>query len=289
MSIESVAREVLVRYLDTWAPVALHATRGATFALIWTGQPDLAAAEAALRVFAEFGDRLRGGRRLAVVLVAPEVTGLRTRAAELQRELRTPAEMAVHAVAGVEKLDAALKAAGSAGAPLLSYVDSPEPVRVDRGKPSEMLVLTGTGNWDRLRTGLGFPLTAGVDLVDEDGERLLAFGTGSAKSLEAFKNELWAADEYAGVRYRDPHDPDGHLMDISLEPNPGALRRELLDRLAEGDATVTELKRYALTDTIFRAGDATRVLQQLLHSGALTRTPDSGKLSGDVVIRATGG
>src|SRR5689334_18301345 len=183
MSIEGVAREVLVRYLDTWAPVALHSTRGATFAMIFSGgRPDPEAVAAALGVFGEFGDRMRG-RRLTVLIVAAELAG------PVPDQKGLPAGMTVHAVEGVEKLPAALKAAGAAGAPLLSYVDGPDPGPVTAGKPSEMLLLTGTKGW----TGReGFSLTAEVDLVAGGAERLLGFATNSAKSLEAFKNELWA-------------------------------------------------------------------------------------------------
>ncbi|MFP5369455.1 MAG: hypothetical protein ACLGI3_01710, partial [Actinomycetes bacterium] len=105
------------------------------------------------------------------------------------------------------------------------------------------------------------------------------------KGLEAFKNALWAVDEYAGVRYRDPRDPEGHLLDISLSPHPGPLRRELLAHLrSAGARTVTELRQFTLTQTVYRASDTVRVLNALLSAGTVTRTPDRGRLGGDVVI-----
>jgi hypothetical protein len=117
--------------------------------------------------------------------------------------------------------------------------------------------------------------------------RLLAFATSHDKSLEAFKNAMWAVDEYAGVRYRDPADPDGHLLDISLKPHPGPLRRELLAHLAAtGGCTVTELRRYTLTDTVYRSADTTSALTSLLTAGAVTRDPPTGRLGGDVRITA---
>jgi hypothetical protein len=131
-------------------------------------------------------------------------------------------------------------------------------------------------------------LVAAVELaVDEAPGQVLVFGTQSGKSLEGFKDALWAVDEYAGVRYRDPGDPDRHLIDISLTPHPGPLRRELLAHLAAtGEATVTELRTFALTETVYRAADATRVLQALLTAGSVTRRPEHGRLGGDVVIAA---
>lgn len=290
MSIDGVTRELLVRYLDTWTPTALHAARGATFVQVWAGAPDAETAEAALRVFAEFSDRLRG-RRLTMILLGSETQRLREAVTQLQTELNTPPELTVHVVEGVDKLQPALKAAGAAGAPLLTYVDGDLDLAVTAGKPSEMFLITTGGGWDERREALhakGFVLTAGVDLVTEADDRRIALATNSAKSLEAFKNELWAVDEYAGVRYRDPRDPEGHLMDISFQPNQGALRRELLNRLGEGPATVTELKRFALTDTIYRSADATRAIQALLNARQATRTPEIGKLGGDVLIETAG-
>ncbi len=283
MSIVDVTRELLVRYLDTWTPGALHGAKRATFAQAWAGSADVESAEGALRVFAEFSDRMRG-RRLTVVFVAPETGEL--------AGLSGPAELSVHTVAGdpAEGVAVALKAAGAAGAPLLAYLDGDAPpvsaVRV--GKPAELILVAPAGGWAGHRTALreaGFPLTAGVELVDGSGCRLVAFATPSAKSLEAFKNCLWAVDEYAGVRYRDPTDPDGHLLDISLHPHPGPLRRELLAHLdAVSRATVVELRHFTLTETIFRASDTVRVLNALLAGGAVTREPERGRLSGDVVI-----
>jgi hypothetical protein len=292
MSIDGVTRELLVRYLDTWTPAALHAGRRATFALAWTGPADRDVAEAVLRVFAEFNDRLRG-RRLAMVLVAPDAAELAGTLDALLTELACPAGLSVHTVAGDgdQLLPAALTAASAAGAPLLAHLTTADPGAlgaVGKGRPAEILLVTPAGGWAGRRAELaraGFPLTAGVDLVDGDDNRLLAFATSSAKSLEAFKDCLWAVDEYAGVRYRDPGDPDGHLLDISLSPHPGPLRRELLAHLAEaGECSVTDLRRFTLTETVYRASDTIRALTVLLTAGTVTRQPEHGRLSGDVLI-----
>jgi hypothetical protein len=197
-----------------------------------------------------------------------------------------------------DRLPPALRAAGAAKAPLLALVDTPHPPPADvtaavlAGRPAELLLLTAAGSWPDVRAALrqaGFPLTAGVELVDTSSstpdEKLLAFATSHDKSLEAFKNALWAVDEYAGVRFRDPADPDGHLIDISLKPHPGPLRRALLAHLATtGGCTVTELRRYTLTDTVYRSADTTSALTSLLTAGSVTRSPTTGRLAGDVRI-----
>jgi hypothetical protein len=286
MSIDGVTRELLVRYLDAWTPVALHAGRRVTFVQASAGAADPSTAEAALRVFGEFADRLRG-RELRHVVVAPDAAGLSNALDAVLGELGAPAGLTVHAVAA--PMSVVLKAVGAAGAPLLSFVDSVPAPPASAGKPADALLIAPAGDWPAQRAALreaGYPLTAGVELLGPDEQRLFAFATGQAKQLEAFKNALWAVDEYAGVRYRDPGDPAGAPMDISLEPNPGPLRRELLAHLAQaGERTVTELKHYTMTDTVYRAADATRVLTALLHASTVERTPDSGRLAGDTIIR----
>src|SRR2546421_9834373 len=124
MSIADVSRELLVRYLDTWTPGALHGARRATFAQAWAGPADVTLAESALRVFAEFSDRMRR-RRLTMVVVAPEAGDVTARLAAVQAELGTPAELGVHTADGdpAEGLPVAPKPAGAAGAPLLAYPD----------------------------------------------------------------------------------------------------------------------------------------------------------------------
>ncbi|GAA1866755.1 hypothetical protein GCM10009687_37920 [Asanoa iriomotensis] len=291
--IDDVVREILVRQLDAWGPAALHRSKRATFAQAYGGAPD-GLPEAALRVFDEFTDLLRG-RRLTAPVVAPSPD--RAALDAVYQELDRPSGLDIHAVeGGVDTLPAVLTAASAAGAPLLAFLDTaggPQPAAgtlaaVARGKPAELLLaLAGVPRDHRAAlAAAGFPLVADVELVARDGTaRLVAFATGAGKSLDAFKDAMWAVDEYAGVRYRDPQDPEGHLLDISERPHPGPLRRELLAHLAEvGRATVTDLRRFTVTDTVYRAADANRVLTSLLTAGQLTRDPPTGRLGGDVVI-----
>lgn len=291
MSTDAVLRELLVRQLDHWLPAALHRARRATPALAYAGG-EAGGAEAALRVVAEFADRLRG-RRLTVLVLADGDAALPARLGAVEATL--PADVAVHLVPGrPDRLPVALKAAGAAGAPLLAVVDggAPDPAlltAVASGRPAELLLVTAPGRSLRpTLTAAGFPLVTEVEMVPEDGPaRLLGYATGSDRGLETMKDALWAVDEYAGVRYRDPADPAGRLLDITLEPEPGPLRRELLAELARsGPRTVTELRRFAATATVYRAADANRALTSLLTAGAVTRDPEPGRLGGDVVISA---
>lgn len=293
MPVPGVTAELLVRYLDAWIPSAFHSSRRVTFVQSWPDAIDVDAAVAVLRVFGEFADQLRG-RRVSLVFVAPDLADAQVRLDEVHTELGTPADLAIYAVAGSARthLGAVLKAAQAAGAPLFAYAEADsdldsivDAIRV--GKPAELMLLTARGTDTEVAASLraiGLDLVSAVELVTDAEARLLMFATRSAKNLETFKNELWQLDEYAGVSIRDPHDRDGHLLDISLNPQPGPLRRQILMYLSDGARTVTEVRRFALTETVYRAVDVTHVLNALVTSGAVVREPPHGRMAGDTII-----
>lgn len=302
-----VKRELLVRLLDSWTPYASHRSRRAAFVQAYAGGGG-GSADAALRVFVEFADLLRG-RRMTVLTLAPQTEDLATLLGAAEAEL--PADVSVHLVpGGAARLPVAMKAAGAAGAPVLAFVDvsegpAPDPTvlaAVATGRPAELLAVLGPQarhTWgdpagEDPRTALnaaGFPLVTTVELVagPDDDVELVLYATGSGKRLDAFKEAMWAVDEYAGVRYRDPADPAGHLLDISLNPHPGPLRRELLAWLAEtGGCQIGGLRRFTAERTVYRSEDTIRVLDGLLSGGLVTREPTHGRLGGDVMIKLTG-
>ena len=138
---------------------------------------------------------------------------------------------------------------------------------------------------------LGCPYQCRADLVGAGGgTEAMIFGTSSSKALEKFKDELWALDEYAGIRLRDPGDET--LLDISVRPNVGPLRRLLAARvLAVGPLTLAELRAFTHEQTVYRLAEATTAVQLMLASGECRREPATGRLAADTVISvaATGG
>src|SRR2546423_296160 len=86
----AVKRELLVRYLDIAVPAMLHGTRRFTY-VDGAGAPSAAAA---IRVFAEFADLLRG-RRLTVHLVDGDPDAL----GDVRSELDDPAWLEVRTAA----------------------------------------------------------------------------------------------------------------------------------------------------------------------------------------------
>lgn len=267
----AVRQELLVRYLDFWVPAALHARKAATYL-----DQSEAGPAAVLPVVAEFADLL-AGRELTILVAGelpadPQVPGLRL----------APAP---------EHPAAAVRAGGRT--PVFAHLDGEPPAdlagALGGAHDGELLVVTGPAAGDPRASlqAAGFRYVVAVELVDEAGRsQLLRFATSAGKSLERFKDELWAVDRYAGVRYRDPAEPDAVPLEISYEPHPGPLRRALLAHLSAGPArTVNELRQFALTSTLYRPADVPRALSPLLARGALAREPERGRLTGTTLVR----
>ncbi len=238
----------------------------------------------ALRVFGEFADRL-AGHRLEVVLLGAAVDTAALRGAPQGLSVRSVADPADVTVDG----------------PMLAHLDvvagaltEPDAWRLvaslARGKAREVLLtLPAAGQAadcrDRLR-GAGLAYAAAVELTDDDGRvELIMFATGDSKHLATFKNEMWAADEFAGIRYRDPHDTERTAVDISLNPQLLPLRRALVAEVARrGRCTVAELQRHTLLETIYRPADAIGVLTSAASAGAISREPAKGRLGPHTVV-----
>jgi hypothetical protein len=280
----AVKREVLVRYLDAWTPAALRSHRGATY--VESGDGDFVVD--AFRVFGEFADRL-DGHHLDMVIV-----GVAADSAVLRGLGEPPAGLSMRSVADPEGLTVA--------GPALAHLDVVEGgalaeadawrlvASLARGKAREVLLTLPaaeqvTDYCGRLRA-VGLACTVTVELVADDGRaQLVVFATGDSRHLAIFKTELWAADEFAGIRYRDPRDAERTLVDISLTPQLLPLRRVLLAELARrGSCTVAELQRHTLLETIYRPADAVGALTSAASAGAITREPEKGRLTPRTVV-----
>lgn len=254
---------MLVRYLDAWTATVLRSPRGGTY--VECG--DFAAE--AFRVFGEFADRL-AGHHLEAVLVGRDAPG------------GAPAGLVVRTVAGLPEVDVP--------GPMLAHLTGTDwPPSLVRGKAHEVLLAAepGPDHRERLRAA-GLGCVAAVDLVAEDGcARALVFATADSRHLATFKTELWAVDEFAGIRYRDPRDAERTLLDISLTPQLLPLRRALRAELARrGPATVAELQRFTLLETIYRAEDAVGALTAAVAAGEVAREPERGRLTSRTVLSA---
>ncbi|MGW3995569.1 hypothetical protein ACWEF6_18930 [Amycolatopsis sp. NPDC004772] len=258
----SVERDVLVRYLDAWTATVLRSAKGGTY--VECGE---FAAEA-FRVFGEFADRL-GEHHLEVVLVGRASPG------------GAPGGLVVRTVGELGEVDVR--------GPMLAHLSGDWPASLVRGKAHEVLLAAepGADHRDRLKAA-GLGCAVAVDLVADNGSaKTLVFATADGRHLATFKNELWAADEFAGIRYRDPRDPEGALVDISLTPQLLPLRRALLAELERnGPATVAALQEFTLLETIYRAEDAVGALTAAVAAGQAGREPEKGRLTSRTVLRA---
>ncbi|TCB92114.1 hypothetical protein E0H26_24365 [Micromonospora zingiberis] len=282
MSVDTVGYQLLGEHLRGWLPAALRRTRRATIALAYAGD-DPRPAETALQLVGEYADRLRDCR-VTVLVLADGTEDLPARLGAAESQL--PPQVTVHLMPGAPgALPVALRAAGAAGAPTLCYLEAADridPVALSAaaiGRPAEVLVLAGAHT--PLRPELadaGFALVTEVELTDTG--RRIGFGTGSDRSLEALKESLWTV----GVRLRDP---EGGPLAAPPETSTEPLARALLAELTRhGPRTVTELRRYAVTTTAYRAVDALRALTGLLDAGQVSREPADGRLGGDVLVTA---
>jgi hypothetical protein len=276
----AVKREVLVRYLDAWSPVVLRSRRGATF--VESGGRDFVAD--AFRVFGESADRLHG-HHLDMVIVGVDADAAvvgQPPAGLLVRSVADPGSVVVDGPTLVH-LDVVDGALAEADAWRLVAA-------LGRGKAREVLLTLPSAERVAEYRGwlgaVGLVCTVAVELVADDGQaQLSVFATGDDKRLATFKNELWAADEFAGIRYRDPRDTEHSAVDISLTPQLLPLRRVLLAEVARrGRATVAELQRHTLLETIYRPADAVGAVTSAVSAGALAREPDKGRLTPRTIV-----
>ncbi len=321
----AATRELLVRCLDAWTPTALHGHAHIVYvdALadrdVGTGPPAPVTgttqetthdddpydgggcAETALRVFAEFNDRL-AHRRLTIVLGGTDpdrLASLRTRLEALASELDLPDGLRIVTGAGLATLPRTLADAEATGVPTFGWFDAADPgialehltaaVRAVTGPGCETMITSTAVATDRLLSILddaGSGAHTRIELVDPEGvSETLIFAAPAAKSVEKFKNELWAIDEYAGIRLRDPADPDRAVVDISLPPHLGPLRRAIVAHLGDtGPIRVDALRTWASRATIYRGEDVVRAVAGLVASGQLAREPASGRLSATTTI-----
>ena len=192
----------------------------------------------------------------------------------------------------MDRYCAALRSHRALGSPIFAWLAAPVPrelLSTVAGNKASEVTLCGADVAAAARSlrDAGLPRQVRVDLVDKAGvAEQLVFATTSERALEKFKDELWALDEYGGIRLRDPTDPDGTLLDISVQPQLGPLRRALLARVGEtGGSTLAELRTWAVHETIFRSADATRAVQAVVAAGLAARTPHSGRLAPDTLIQ----
>src|ERR1700753_3342583 len=147
MTAAELKREVLVRHLETWAPAALHRARRAIYVHGYADAHDGTLALAALGVFGDQSDLVRG-RELSMLAVGDDLSTLAGRLTASG----AAAVLMVQAVSGGtdERLGIALEGTGAGRLPLLGFLDATAvgrpPARATvaalaAGKPAEVLLV----------------------------------------------------------------------------------------------------------------------------------------------------
>ncbi len=146
----------------------------------------------------------------------------------------------------------------------------------------------------RVLVDAGFLYVLTFELVRTGGHSLfLIFGTTHVRGLQKMKEAMWEVDPVFGVQYRDPADPNQQLLDIEPEPVTEPLRRELLQSLRRSPdhaASVSELRRFALYETVYKESQVKPVLDRMVDKGlVLGDAPDGhARLGGKVRLTAQG-
>lgn len=121
----------------------------------------------------------------------------------------------------------------------------------------------------------GFQYVLDFELIDKRGQSLfLVFGTTHEKGLTKMKEAMWEVDDIAGVGYRDPRDPNQEALAIEIEPNTAPLKRLIVDHLRatpENQATLNELRKFALRSTVYKESQAASVVREMVADGQLVR------------------
>jgi three-Cys-motif partner protein len=119
----------------------------------------------------------------------------------------------------------------------------------------------------------GFDFVLDFELIDNRGQSLyLVFGTTHERGHEKMKEAMWEVDIVSGAGYRDPRDPDQETLAIEIEPNTRPLRRLILAHLRDrpgSEASVQELRNFALFKTFYKASHVMPMLREMIDAGEL--------------------
>ncbi|MBN9328391.1 MAG: hypothetical protein BGO38_09955 [Cellulomonas sp. 73-145] len=156
------------------------------------------------------------------------------------------------------------------------------------GQPPEEKAKWLVEKYREVLVDAGFPFVLTFELVNAGGQSLfLVFGTTHVRGLQKMKEAMWEVDPTRGVQYRDPADPNQQLLDIEPVPVTGPLERELAQYLRGQDdntATVGDLRRFALYQTVYKESQVKPVLDRMIERGRAVGDGPAGqaRLGGSV-------
>jgi three-Cys-motif partner protein len=131
----------------------------------------------------------------------------------------------------------------------------------------------------------GFAHVASFEMIDEKNNKLhLVFATNHILGLEKMKDAMWKVDRRQGFRFRDPRDRMQTELFFEETADLAPLRRAILGKLAEQqEISVSELRDFALEETVYRRKDATTVLRQMYRERRIVTTSGRAPTTSDMV------
>ena len=130
----------------------------------------------------------------------------------------------------------------------------------------------------------GFDHVLTFEIIDEGGHSLHQFfGTNSDVAVRKFKDGLWEVDGVTGQRFRDPRYPNQLAFDI-LEPDLRPLEDSILGLLEERECSLTDLRRHALLETIYKETHAKTAVDELVAKGTAEQA-STGRSHEDRIFR----
>lgn len=181
----------------------------------------------------------------------------------------------------------------------------------EQWNPSNKAVPPAQRWQDWLQTYKAATLAAGhhhalnFEVMPSSGHPLyLVYGTGHPRGVEVFKDAMWTVDKHDGMRFNDPRTSaskvaeierfHGNLFDLlDGEPDDAPdkeLRALILEHLADGPATLEEIKNWVLLETAYwRKSDAKPAVAFLIDQGLVERVSGQGQITGPTRLRLVAG
>lgn len=133
----------------------------------------------------------------------------------------------------------------------------------------------------------GLDKVAGFKLINRWGMPFwLLHATRHPLGIRKMKDAMWRVDPITGYVFRDPRDP-GQLT-LGLEtwlPHLEPLRIRVMEYLKDqGRMPVSDVRSFALYETVYKESHANEVLKSLIGEGRVGREPATGRLANDVEV-----
>jgi three-Cys-motif partner protein len=117
--------------------------------------------------------------------------------------------------------------------------------------------------------GAGFVRSFAMHNERNTMDYFLFFATNNELGLKKIKEAMWRVDEIGTYTFSDATDPNQSVL-FSAEPDRELLKRMLLHKFADTQATLTEIEKFVVRETPFRETHYKKVLQALEASGIVS-------------------